>query len=429
MIFVTRGVLTLIGLSLLVLFISSARAQCVGIPNCELVWSDEFDGTEVDTSKWSYQLGDGTQFGLPPGWGNRELQWYTENNATVADGALTITAREENVQSGWNYTSARLRTFRLADFVYGRFEVRAKMPAGKGLWPGFRMASTNREYGGFAASGGIDIVGYLGNDPTDIYGIINYGGERPNNTFSLTQYRLPEGTFNDDFHVFAIEWEEGEIRWYVDDVHYATETEWFSTAAPYPAPFDKKMHLNLNFSVGGDLPGSPDGDTVFPAELVVDYVRVYQEGDPPAVNINAGFNDAWYNPATNGQGFLMTVYPDIKQMFVAWFTYDVERPPESATAILGEPGHRWITAQGPYSGDTATLTMFVTEGGTFDSAEPPTSTDAAGIGTMTIEFADCTQGLVTYQMTDPVRTNQIPIQRIVGDNQALCETLNAQPAQ
>jgi len=125
--------------------------------------------------------------------------------------------------------------------------------------------------------------------------------------------------------------------------------------------------------------------------------------------INAGLNDAWFNLATAGQGFLITVFPDIKQMFLAWFTYDTERPPEDVTAILGEPGHRWLTAQGPYVGDTANLTIFVTEGGIFDAAEPAAETDPAGDGTL--------------QITSLGISGEIPIQRITPDNVALCETL------
>ena len=139
--------------------------------------------------------------------------------------------------------------------------------------------------------------------------------------------------------------------------------------------------------------------------------------------INAGLNDAWFNPATSGQGFLITVLPDIKQMFLAWFTYDTERPPQGVSALLGEPGHRWLTAQGPYAGDTARLTLFVTKGGVFDAAEPATSTDPAGDGTMTLEFADCSEALVTYEITSLDISGQIPIQRIVPDNVPVCEAL------
>jgi hypothetical protein len=139
--------------------------------------------------------------------------------------------------------------------------------------------------------------------------------------------------------------------------------------------------------------------------------------------INAGLNDAWFNPVTIGQGFLITVLPDRKEMFLAWFTYDTERPPEDVSAMLGEPGHRWLTAQGPYDGDTANLTIFVTEGGVFDAAEPAASTDPAADGSLTLEFADCTEGLVQYEITSLGISGAIPIQRITPDNVPLCEAL------
>lgn len=142
--------------------------------------------------------------------------------------------------------------------------------------------------------------------------------------------------------------------------------------------------------------------------------------------INSGLNDAWYNPATNGQGMLIAVFPEIKQLFLAWFTYDTERPPEDVMAHLGEPGHRWLTAQGPYEGDTANLTIFLTAGGVFDAANPPAVTDLDGYGTMTIEFAGCNEGLVTYSIPSLGLSGTIPIERIVLDNIALCETLNGQ---
>jgi len=114
--------------------------------------------------------------------------------------------------------------------------------------------------------------------------------------------------------------------------------------------------------------------------------------------INSGLSDAWYNPATSGQGFLITVFPDRKEMFLALFTFDTERPQVDVSAVLGEPGHRWLTAQGPYIGDAGNLTIFVTKGGVFDAAEPAVTTDFDGDGTMKIEFADCVNGLVSYEI-------------------------------
>jgi hypothetical protein len=153
------------------------------------------------------------------------------------------------------------------------------------------------------------------------------------------------------------------------------------------------------------------------------YVRAYDLSMFNVFNINPGLNDAWNNPATDGQGFLIVVFPEIKEMFVAWFTYDTQRPPDDVTAHLGEPGHRWLTAQGAYDGDSADLTIYVIEGGVFDAADPPATTDLAGDGTMTIEFADCTEGLVNYQITSLGISGEIPIERIAPDNVSLCEEL------
>ncbi|NCF61238.1 MAG: hypothetical protein GWP58_00180 [Gammaproteobacteria bacterium] len=139
--------------------------------------------------------------------------------------------------------------------------------------------------------------------------------------------------------------------------------------------------------------------------------------------INSGLNDAWYYPLTAGQGFLVVVYPELGQMFVAWFTYDVERPPDDVTAMLGEPGHRWLTAQGPYAGDTANLTLYLTEGGVFDSAQPPPVTDLDGYGTMTVKFSSCAEGSVDYEIPSLSLSGSIPIERVVPDNEALCEAL------
>jgi beta-glucanase (GH16 family) len=266
------------------LFVSAgpAAAQCDGLPGCVLVWSDEFDGTEVDRTKWSFQRGDGSEVGLPPGWGNNELQYYQPENATVANGFLTITAREEPA-GGYEYTSARMRSLGKGDWTFGRMEMRARMPLGRGLWPAFWMLPSDSKYGTWAASGEIDVVEYIGSDSDRILGTIHYGGAWPRNVYSSSDYVLPTGTFHDDFHVFAVEWEYGEIRWYVDDTLYSTRTRWYSLGGPFPAPFDVDFHLLVNLAVGGNLPGSPDETTEFPQEYVIDYVRVYQLPPPIAI--------------------------------------------------------------------------------------------------------------------------------------------------
>jgi len=151
-------------------------------------------------------------------------------------------------------------------------------------------------------------------------------------------------------------------------------------------------------------------------------VRV--QADEPALTINPGLSDAWYDPQTSGQGFFIIVWEDIETIFLSWFTYDVERPPQNVTAQLGEPGHRWLTAQGPYAGDTATLTVYETAGGVFDSPQPAPGPSAA-IGTITVTWSGCNAGELSYDLPGHGLAGTIPIERIVLDNVALCETLGA----
>jgi len=141
----------------------------------------------------------------------------------------------------------------------------------------------------------------------------------------------------------------------------------------------------------------------------------------PVFQINAGLSDAWYFPGTAGQGFFIIVWEDVQQVFLSWFTYDTERPPDDASAILGEPGHRWLTAQGPFEGDTATLDVSLTSGGVFDAAQPPATTDPDPVGTITIAWAGCNEGLLSYDLPGLGLADDIPIERIVLDNVAACE--------
>lgn len=242
-----------------------------------LVWSDEFDGTSIDSGKWEHEVN-------AWGGGNNELQYYTARpeNSYVEDGALHIVALKETYtgdEGTSDFTSARMRTAHKGDWKYGRFEIRAKLPYGQGLWPAIWMLPTDWEYGGWAASGEIDIMELVGHEPNKVYGTLHYGGEHPQNVHSGDGYTLSTGIFADDFHVFRLDWEEGEFRWYVDNELYLTQTEWYSTADEYPAPFDKRFHLLLNVAVGGNWPGSPNLSTTFPQEMVVDYVRVYEKED------------------------------------------------------------------------------------------------------------------------------------------------------
>ncbi len=253
------------------LLAAAGRAQ-----SWQLVWSDEFAGDRLDSKKWEVMLGDGTAYGLPSGWGNNEKQYYRRENIEVKDGLLVITAKKESY-GGKSYTSGRVRTKGKGDWLYCRIEMRAKMPLGRGLWPAFWMLPTNSPYGGWAASGEIDIMEYIGHEPNVVHGTLHYGGQWPNNVHKGSSYTLPQGSFAEDFHVFAFEWEKTRMRWYVDGKLYRSTGEWYSTAAPYPAPFDVPFHLLINLAVGGNWPGSPDATTVFPQQLLIDYVRVYQK--------------------------------------------------------------------------------------------------------------------------------------------------------
>ena len=262
--------------------ISVARAVSGG--TWSLVWSDEFDGSSLNSDNWSIQSGDGAEYGLTA-WGNNEKEWYQAENITVNDGNLVITAKQQPT-SGYPYTSGRMRSENKVDVKYGRIEARVKTPIGQGLWSAFWMLPTDSQYGGWASGGEIDIMEAVspGVSADITYGTLHYGMPWPFNTSAGgNANRAPI----DAFHTYAIEWEQDEIRWFIDDLHYATVTSdtWWSYyygdneqgyVSNPDAPFDQKFHLLFNLAVGGNWPGDPNPDTVFPAEMLVDYVRVYQ---------------------------------------------------------------------------------------------------------------------------------------------------------
>ncbi|HEY0654341.1 MAG TPA: family 16 glycosylhydrolase [Chryseosolibacter sp.] len=260
------------------------NAQCPTV-----VWGDEFENTSLDLTKWSYQIGDGCQEGIC-GWGNNELQYYKESNVTVSNGQLHITAKKERVQAK-SYTSGRIRTINKGEWTYGRFEARIKLPYGKGLWPAFWMLPTDEVYGGWPQSGEIDIMEFVAADPTRTLGNLHYGDPYPNNKYQGASFALNSGNFPDAFHNFAIEWEPGIIRWFVDDILFMTKTT--QDLTPYNWPFDQRFHFLLNVAVGGNLGGAVD-DTIFPKVMDVDYVRVYNgfkayiTGDRTVANQEAG---------------------------------------------------------------------------------------------------------------------------------------------
>ena len=266
-----------------------------------LVWADEFDGDSLDPARWDVDLGNGffdyRAHAWVPGWGNEELQYYTReaDNLCVQDGCLYIRALKEPLH-GCGYTSARVKT-RMRDGsplftkLYGRFEFRAKVPHGKGLWPAIWMLPQDDAYGSWAASGEIDVMEIVGEKPQEYLGSIHFGSAFPRRSLVTHVYGFPNGGSVVDFHVYAVEWGPGEIRWLVDGVHWATQSFWWSCSKlrqgrgveaknksdlnPWPAPFDQPFYILMNIAVGGNFPGVPNPQTNFPAELVVDYVRIY----------------------------------------------------------------------------------------------------------------------------------------------------------
>lgn len=249
-----------------------------------LVWEDQFEGSALDTSNWSHQTGTGTAFGLPAGWGNNELQYYTNfpENLSVSNGTLKITARQQPF-AGASYTSARIRTLNKRETRYGRIEARMKIPSTTGVWPAFWMLPTDSPYGSWAASGEIDIMESV-NQADRIFGTLHYGSNWPNNISNGP--RLQDGRdFSQDFHTYRVDWDPDTITWYVDDLAYGSlpSSSWFSSAAPGNprAPFDTEYHILLNVAVGGDFPGNPNGSSNFPQTMEVDFVRIYERVQTP----------------------------------------------------------------------------------------------------------------------------------------------------
>ncbi|MCT2537075.1 family 16 glycosylhydrolase [Aquibacillus koreensis] len=268
-----------------ILLASTSTIEHEHYEDWELVWNDEFEGTGdnlnangIDLDKWSFQNGTGAAYGLD-GWGNDEQQSYQEQNAKVEDGKLIISAKKERTH-GKPYSSAKLYTKPTYSKTYGKFEARMKLPEGDGLWPAFWMMPTDDVYGGWANSGELDIMEAKGRLIDEVGGTIHYGGNWPNNVYSHGSYHFEEGDDITNYHIYSVEWEPGEIRWYVDGELYHTENNWYSLGennSDFPAPFNQDFHMILNLAVGGTFDGYrlPD-DTELPAQMEVDYVRVYE---------------------------------------------------------------------------------------------------------------------------------------------------------
>ena len=248
---------------------STDEKQTVATFN-NLVMSDEFDVNGKPNSEiWNYDIGTGNN-----GWGNGELQYYTDRteNVTVQNGVLLITARKESF-NGSSYTSARLLTKGKFEQAYGRYEARIRVPYGQGIWPAFWLLGANSDTVVWPQCGEIDIMEYRGQNPTTILGTVHGPGYSGGNSISKS-YNLLNDRFDTGFHVYGIEWGPEYINFYVDDVLYNQITpsdvtgEWV---------FDKPFYIIINLAVGGSFVGSPNSETVFPQTMLVDYVRVYKK--------------------------------------------------------------------------------------------------------------------------------------------------------
>ena len=225
----------------------------------QLVWSDEFNGTSVNTSNWNFETGAG-------GWGNNEQQYYRSQNATVSNGNLVITAKRESF-GGANYTSARLTTQNKRTFTYGRMEARIRLPLGQGLWPAFWMLGSNISSIGWPRCGEIDIMEHI-NTENRVYGTIHWDAN------GYAHYGGNTTTTPSSYHVYSIEWNSSAIKWFVDGVKYheANILNNINSTEEFHRPF----FFILNMAVGGNWPGQTIDNSKLPASMYVDYVRVYQ---------------------------------------------------------------------------------------------------------------------------------------------------------
>jgi beta-glucanase (GH16 family) len=256
--------------------------------NWNIVWGDEFTGATLNSKTWNFDLGAG-------GWGNNELEYYTSSaqNAYVSNGLLHIVALQQSI-NGSSYTSARLKSEGLYARQYGRFEWRARLPAGIGFWPALWMLGANIGSAGWPACGEIDVMENSGSDLTHVQGSLHSGSDE-------TQvYTLPEGSVT-NFHTYTLDWSSNAISFFVDGIRYQTQTNWSGPAGAFPAPFNQPFFIIMNLAVGGNYVGNPspsaiNGNGGFPGDLQVDYVRVYDITAPlqlSAVTAQANVSISW----------------------------------------------------------------------------------------------------------------------------------------
>lgn len=389
----------------------------------QLLWSDEFNaGTLPDSAVWSYDIG-------ANGWGNNELQEYTADpaNARVENGKLIISVQPQ-VNGRASFSSARIRTQDKLTFKYGTIEARIRIPdLADGLWPAFWTIGNNFNEVGWPACGELDIM-EMGHSAALSEGVANRrvgsaahwenGG-----TYALHSQSLDAtADLDGDFHVFRMEWTPEGITTYVDDKKiWAMDTDCSDCSE-----FHEPHFVILNLAVGGNYPGiyhSAGITAPLPAEMSVDYVRIYDNGftelggtavENEVPVINAGHSGAWFYPSTSGQGQFIDIEPQSRFMFLSWFTYtgaEGENPEEQ----------KWYTAQGNYLDDTAILDLYETLGGRFDD---PQTVSTSRVGEATLTFTDCKEGTLFYRFDEEERSGSFPVQRVIPGSDNLCAGLH-----
>jgi hypothetical protein len=230
------------------------------------LWTEEFDGSQLDPAYWTYDLGDGCPDLCD--WGNNELQLYsdTEDNLKLENGRMTITARSEGNN---DFTSARIITKDKLEFTYGRIDIRAKMPKGQGIWPALWLLGANIDDVSWPRCGEIDIMELVGHEPATTHATVHY--ENNGYTTSTSKKTLSSGDLSDQFHVYSLIWDKNKLSWFLDN-----ERIKFFQKSDDGYPFDAPFYFILNIAVGGIWPGNPDSTTVFPQTMEVDYIRVFQ---------------------------------------------------------------------------------------------------------------------------------------------------------
>jgi beta-glucanase (GH16 family) len=267
------GTGTIVNDDLRVPFSNAGYDAPTSYPGLSLVWNDEFNTGSLDAGSWTVESGDGCPNLC--GWGNNELEYYTDRpeNLFFQDGKLIIEARKENY-SGKTYTSSKIVSRSKKIFKFGRIDIRAKLPKGKGIWPALWMLPQSNVYGGWPTSGEIDIMELIGHEPQRVYGTLHFG-PGPGSTQISRNYNLPGGAiFNDEFHVFSLEWKLDQVKIFCDGNLYSTVNKADVGTATWP--FNENFFFIFNLAVGGNWPGNPDTTTYLPQWLIVDYVRVYQ---------------------------------------------------------------------------------------------------------------------------------------------------------